>query len=178
MDSGHASNADFKVYEVPKKGRAYYMVRYKQDGGMWCSKFAPAKLKTLDEVRAWFPAWLAGERAGTSGVVRRIKERYPTLQNVRIEGSQIKAEVPDGFVIDPTIAMLARWWLAYRANDPNLRDFRGHLNNWILGKGTKPRAKIADRVIQQLQPAECREWIRSIHLAPPTCATWWPRCGP
>ena len=44
-----------------------------------CSKFAPAKLKTLDEVRAWFPAWLAGERAGTSGVVPRIKERYRTL---------------------------------------------------------------------------------------------------
>lgn len=169
-----ATVANFHIYPTEKKGRNYYLVRYK-NGKSWKSKFAPASLKTKVEVEAWVPGWLATQAVerelrsvrGKQKLLELVK-KYPELQasddgqSVIIPEHMHQQLAAEGELKleSPTLENLAPWWLTYRAGDPNVKGWRSILETWVEGK------RIASRVITELQPKECRDWIRSIPRAP------------
>ncbi len=156
-----SGKGDFAVYEVPKKGRRYFMVRFKEDG-RWISKYAPSTLSSVQEVEAWFPQWRIAERVQKGELRRRIAVEHPGVKVDFTSVKQMTLTVPTGYRGKPTLRNLSEWWLQYRKSDPNFRDFKGHLANWVLAHA------IAKRPIAELEPVECRAWIRSIDRAPLT----------
>jgi integrase len=160
----------FNIHPIQKKGKDYFLVKYKAVGG-WKNKWAPVDKTTEGEVAAWFRDWITGEANKPAPVV-------PGPPAVK------------------TIASLADWWFEYREKlrDEELINRKGYINNWILGKGNESKSgkkgdlppgasPVAyldlevthnpnnDPHITEINDAKftvCAEWVKSIDRAPAT----------